>query len=219
MEVNVETVKEKKPSLIGLITSPVQQFERMKERPVIWLPMIIVIALSALSVYLVTSKFAADADYVVHFSALKSGVAVFRDIFQSIIFFVLSALVLWLLAKIGGGATNFICMVSLSVFVNFIPVVRDVIISAIYYITDSEAAFSVTSLDGIIPTEEPLLTVLSAFDIFTIWSFALTAVGLQKAAGSSKRAAWIGVAVLFILKLLFAYLFGMLQVLVENMPS
>ncbi|WP_229078661.1 hypothetical protein [Bacillus paralicheniformis] len=54
MEANIETATQvKKPSLFGIITSPVRQFERMRERPAIWLPMIIVLTLSAFSVYLV----------------------------------------------------------------------------------------------------------------------------------------------------------------------
>lgn len=34
-----------KPSLFGLITSPVEQFKRMKQRPVIWGPSVIVLIL------------------------------------------------------------------------------------------------------------------------------------------------------------------------------
>ncbi|ATH91250.1 hypothetical protein ACH95_08930 [Bacillus glycinifermentans] len=217
MEATIETAKEKKPSLIGLITSPAKQFERMRERPAIWLPMIIVAVLSALAAYLVISKSAIFGQE--DLNTVRSTAIIVRNIFQSVIFFVLGALVLWLLAKIGGGKTNFITMLSLIVFVNFIPAIRDIIINVIYYLTGSDIVFSVTALDGLIPAEEPLGTVLNACDIFTIWSFALTAIGLQKAGGSSKRAAWIGVAVLFILKLLLAYLYGMLLLLLINSPS
>lgn len=179
--------------------------------------MIITAVLSALAAYLVISKSAIFGQE--DLNTVRSTAIIVRNIFQSVIFFVIGALVLWLLAKIGGGKTNFITMLSLCVFVNFIPAIRDIIISVIYYMTGSGVVFSVTSLDGLIPAEEPLATVLNVCDIFTIWSFALTAIGLQKAGGSSKRGAWIGVAALFILKLLLAYLYGMLLLLIANLPN
>lgn len=37
VEAKVDAPKGLKPSLIGMITSPVHQFVRMRERPVIWL--------------------------------------------------------------------------------------------------------------------------------------------------------------------------------------
>ncbi|WP_229078660.1 hypothetical protein [Bacillus paralicheniformis] len=97
---------------------------------------------------------------------IDPGLEAARNVFQSVIFFMLSALVLWLIAKIGGGNTNFACMVSLSVFATFVPVIRDVIIGLVYYASNSEIAFSFSSLDGYIPAEEPLLSVLEMFDVF-----------------------------------------------------
>ncbi|MCY7792550.1 YIP1 family protein [Bacillus haynesii] len=209
MEANGETTPQvKKPSLLGIITSPVRQFERMRERPAIWLPMIIVLALSAFSVYLVyreLSQFNIDP-----------GMAAISKVFQMLIFFVLSALVLWLISKIGNGETSFICMVSLSVFATFVTAIRDVITSLVFYFSNSPVAFTFASLAGYIPAEEPLLSVLGMFDLFTIWSYALVAVGLQKAAGASKRASWIGVSVLFIFMLVLSYLSGLYQVFIEN---
>ncbi|MFO6495239.1 MULTISPECIES: Yip1 family protein [Bacillus] len=215
MEANVETVqKQKKPSLLGIIISPVRQFERMRERPAIWLALIISLALSAFSVYL--SYWKLNEELLFEFNP---GMLAARDIFRSIIFYVLSGLVLWLIAKIGGGKTNFACMVSLSVFGTFVVVIRDVIISLIYYFTNSDIAFSFSSLDGYIPAEEPLSSVLALFDIFTIWAFVLVAIGLQKAAGASKRAAWIGVSVLFVVFLLFSYLLGLFFLFLQNLPN
>lgn len=212
MEANIKTATQvKKPSLFGIITSPVRQFERMRERPAIWLPMIIVLALSAFSVYLVCWELSEFLGL-----DIDPGLEAARNVFQSVIFFVLSALVLWLIAKIGGGNTNFACMVSLSVFATFVPVIRDVIIGLVYYASNSEIAFSFSSLDGYIPAEEPLLSVLEMFDVFTIWAYVLVAVGLQKAAGTSKRAAWIGVFVIFIMMLMLSYLLGLWQVFLER---
>ncbi|MCY7966353.1 YIP1 family protein [Bacillus haynesii] len=122
MEANVETTSQvKKPSLLGIMTSPVRQFERMRERPAIWLPMFIVLALSAFSVYLVYRELSQSLDL-----NINPGMAATSKVFQTLIFFVLSALVLWLISKIGNGETSFICMVSLSVFATFVTAIRDV---------------------------------------------------------------------------------------------
>ncbi|MCY7815962.1 Yip1 family protein [Bacillus haynesii] len=212
MEANVETTSQvKKPSLLGIMTSPVRQFERMRERPAIWLPMIIVLALSAFSVYMVYRELSQSLGL-----NINPGMAATSKVFQTLIFFVLSALVLWLISKIGNGETSFICMVFLSVFATFVTAVRDVITSLVFYFSNSPVVFTFASLAGYIPAEEPLLSALGMFDLFTIWSYALVAVGLQKAAGASKRASWIGVSVLFIFMLVLSYLSGLYQVFIEN---
>ena len=212
MEANVETTSQvKKPSLLGIMTSPVRQFERMRERPAIWLPMFIVLALSAFSVYLVYRELSQSLGL-----NINPGMAATSKVFQTLIFFVLSALVLWLISKIGNGETSFICMVSLSVFATFVTAIRDVITSLVFYFSNSPVVFPFASLAGYIPAEELLLSVLGMFDLFTIWSYALVAVGLQKAAGASKRASWIGVSVLFVFMLVLSYLSGLYQVFIEN---
>jgi len=212
VEANVETTSQvKKPSLLGIMTSPVRQFERMRERPAIWLPMFIVLALSAFSVYLVYRELSQSLGL-----NINPGMAATSKVFQTLIFFVLSALVLWLISKIGNGETSFICMVSLSVFATFVTAIRDVITSLVFYFSNSPVVFPFASLAGYIPAEELLLSVLGMFDLFTIWSYALVAVGLQKAAGASKRASWIGVSVLFVFMLVLSYLSGLYQVFIEN---
>ncbi|MPQ26063.1 Yip1 family protein [Bacillus paralicheniformis] len=212
MEANIETAPQvKKPSLFGIIASPVRQFERMRERPAIWLPMIIVLALSAFSVYMVYRELSQSFGL-----NINPGLAATSKVFQTLIFFVLSALVLLLISKIGNGKTSFICMMSLSIFATFVTAIRDVITSLVFYFSNSPVAFTFASLAGYIPAEEPLVSVLGMFDLFTIWSYALVAVGLQKAAGASKRASWIGVAVLFIFMLVLSYLSGLYQVFIEN---
>ncbi|XBO87129.1 YIP1 family protein [Bacillus licheniformis] len=188
------------------MTSPVRQFERMRERPAIWLPMIIVLALSAFSVYMVYRELSQSLGL-----KINPGMAATSKVFQTLIFFVLSALVLWLISKIGNGETSFICMVSLSVFATFVTAVRDVITSLVFYFSNSPVVFTFASLAGYIPAEEPLLSALGMFDLFTIWSYALVAVGLQKAAGASKRASWIGISIIFIFMLRSVLLYQFIE--------
>ena len=39
---NIDVEPKPKPSLLGMIGSPVEQFEKIRNRPIIWLPMLIV---------------------------------------------------------------------------------------------------------------------------------------------------------------------------------
>ena len=54
MEPNLEksnTAVTEKPSIFGVITSPVVQFKRLKEKPVIGIPLLIVIILTAVLLF------------------------------------------------------------------------------------------------------------------------------------------------------------------------
>lgn len=56
METNLETEKVKNPSLLGLITRPGKQFERMREKPAFWFPLVIVLILSVAGAYIAQRK-------------------------------------------------------------------------------------------------------------------------------------------------------------------
>ncbi|ASB89807.1 YIP1 family protein [Bacillus sonorensis] len=208
MEADMTTGNEKKPSLFGLITSPVRQFERMGKRPAIWLPMVIVLALSAASTYLNVATFYSSVQRF-EITAYFQSLSILLDILKTGIFFFLSALIFWLIASIGGGKTNFLSMLSLSIFISFIATSGHVINNLVYYVSEGKHEAPVTSLQGIISIGEPFQSMLGVFDIFTVWPLILIGVGLQHAGGASKRASWIGVAVLFALIFLVASLFGL----------
>ncbi|MDA7026286.1 YIP1 family protein [Bacillus sp. CLL-7-23] len=207
----------KKPSLFGMITNPMKQFERIKERSTIWLPFIIVLILLSLSNHLEKSKFIELLN--VDVDAYRYMILFFRTLLYSAIFFVIWALVMWLIAKIGEGKTNFSTMFSLSIYVSFVVVISKFILSIIFYLTGSLEMLSLTSLNGYISVDQPIQSVLGMIDIFYIWTFILIAFGLQKIAGVSKRVSWIGVAVLFALLLLCGYLLGMFILMLENSIS
>lgn len=56
METHLETEKVKNPSLFGLITHPGEQFERMREKPAVWFPLVIVLLLSVTGAYMLSEK-------------------------------------------------------------------------------------------------------------------------------------------------------------------
>ncbi|AAU22188.1 Yip1 family protein [Bacillus licheniformis] len=209
MDDRIET-KEPMPSLIGLITNPALQFERMKRRPAVALPMFIVFVLSVLSAYLYISKDFPD-------TYTYFGMIIFLwEFLKTGIYLFVSALILWLIATIGGGKTNFVTMFSLASFVGFAKIIGDVINNTVYRFANVPEGTSFTSLHDVFSAVEPYKSILGVFDIFMVWALVLAAEGLQKAGGASKRASWIAVAVLFILKFLFACFFGLFAALFED---
>ncbi|MCY9371340.1 Yip1 family protein [Bacillus haynesii] len=213
METHLETEKVKNPSLLGLITRPGEQFERMREKPAFWFPLVIVLILSVTGGYMVSEKTPLSADLseipdAEAFQAAMKGVGIIGGIFGFVIALLISALIYWLIVKIGRGTTNFVQMFSLSVFTYFIMSIGQFIGGLVIYYSNIDPTIVVTSLNGIIPADEPLKSVLGVFDIFAIWSLALVALGLQKVGGISKKAAWTGVIILFMISILLALTAG-----------
>ncbi|MCY8140787.1 YIP1 family protein [Bacillus haynesii] len=208
MEESMETKQEPMPSLIGLISSPALQFERMKKQPAVALPMFAVFFLSVVSAILYISKIYPDSYFgmiIFLWEFLKTGICLF-----------VAALILWLIATIGGGKTNFVTMFSLASFVGFVKIIGDLINNAVFRFANVKEGTSFTSLHDVFSVGEPYKSIWGVFDIFTLWALVLAAVGLQKAGGASKRASWIAVTVLFILKFLFAWFFGLFAALFEG---
>ena len=215
METNLETEKVKNPSLLGMITRPGEQFERMREKPAFWFPLVIVLILSVTGGYMLSEKTVLSSDLsempvdAETFQAAMKGIGIVGGIFGFVIALLISALIYWLIVKIGRGTTNFVHMFSLSVFTYFIAAIGQFIGGLVIYYSNIDPTIIVTSLNGIIPADEPLKSVLGVFDIFTIWSLALVALGLQKVGGISKKAAWTGVIILFVISILLALIGGM----------
>ncbi|MDA1475722.1 YIP1 family protein [Bacillus changyiensis] len=194
---NGESIK--KPSLLGIITNPVRQFERIRERPTVWLPLIIVMVLSSLADYLnrlndpkLFNEERSFGSYFIHSTV------------NSIMLFVLITFILWMIAKLGRGKTNFTCMFSLFIHIYFLTAMKDLIVAVIKYFSNTSPDwFSYISLTGFVPANNYLTGFLGIFDIFLIWTLILLAIGLQKTAGVSKTSSWVGIAVLFLILLVF----------------
>ncbi|MEX3910797.1 Yip1 family protein [Bacillus paralicheniformis] len=210
METHLETEKVKNPSLFGLITHPGEQFERMREKPAVWFPLVIVLLLSVTGAYMLSEKTMLSTDLSEMpgddetFEATMKRIGIIGGIIGFVIALLISALIYWLIVKIGRGTTNFVHMFSLSVFTYFIAAIGQFIGGLVIYYSNIDPTIAITSLSSIIPADEPLKSVLGVFDIFTIWSLALVALGLQKVGGISKKAAWTGVIILFVISILLA---------------
>lgn len=78
-------------------------------------------------------------------------------------------------------------MLSLGLFVSLISSLGLLVNGIVAFTTDVNPLYSTTSLAGIIPSDGALASVLNTFEIFSIWSFVLLAIGLHKTGGISKK--------------------------------
>ncbi|MFN2746034.1 MULTISPECIES: Yip1 family protein [Bacillus] len=220
METNLEKHAVTKPSIFGVMTSPGVQFERIREKPSIWGPLFLVLVLTVIGAVL--TAFGINYDAVLKETGLQSadelqiakslaiGLAIFGTIIFVLATIFIAPLIYWLCVKISGGETTYPKMLSMTLFMTFISSIGTLINGIFVYATHSSTAYNVTSLASLIPADQPLVNVLNLFEVFSIWSYVLLAIGLEKAGGISKKAAWISTAVLFGIVLLFSFLSGLL---------
>lgn len=214
-EIKMEALK--KPSLLGLFSNPSEQFERLRERPVIGIPMVIVFLMMMAGTVLSVAgtDFAAEIEEyggaVVDLQTVEVMGWIFGIIgtifnFLAVIF--LGALIYWVCAKIAGSSAKYKQMLSMALFTSFISVFGMVIHGFVVFFTDVDPKMVVTSLKSLIPAEEPVASILAPFEVFGIWTFVLLAIGFQNVAGLSKKASWTITIILFALIVLFSFLGG-----------
>ncbi|MGG3642785.1 Yip1 family protein [Bacillus gobiensis] len=206
----------KKPSLLGLFTNPTEQFERLREKPIVAIPLIVFFLMALASVVLVLAvtdfglgteeagEMAVDPQMAQIFSwifGIIGGIVVFGSIF-------LVALIYWGLVKIAGSGVNYKQILSLTIFTSIISSIGSLINSLVVLFTDVDPTIVVTSLKSIIPAEEPVASILAPFEVFSIWSYILLAIGFQKVAGLSKKASWTITIIFFAIILIFSFLGG-----------
>ncbi|MEC1678595.1 toxin SDP protection protein YknW [Bacillus mojavensis] len=223
MEANVEKnggVTTEKPSLFGVITSPGIQFERIRERPVVWGPLLIVAAIIIVGAVLQglgtdysellknTNTNGLTAEQVETLGTMTKYTGIIGSILGGIAALFIAPLIYWLCVKISGGVTTYKKMLSLGLFVSLISSLGLLVNGIVAFTTDASSLYSMTSLAGIIHSDMPLASVLNTFEIFSIWSYVLLAIGLHKTGGISKKAGWISVIILFVLLVAFSFISG-----------
>ncbi|MCY8237527.1 toxin SDP protection protein YknW [Bacillus inaquosorum] len=226
METNVEKnsgMVTEKPSLFGVITNPAVQFERIRERPAVWGPLFIVAAIIIVGAVLQSlgtdysellkngDTQGLSAEQMETFGTITKFGAIAGAIFGGIAALFIAPLIYWLCVKISGGVTTYKKMLSLGLFTSLISSLGLLINGIVAFTTDASSFYSMTSLAGIIPSDGALASVLNTFEIFSIWSYVLLAIGLHKTGGISKKAGWISVIVLFGILVAFSFFSGLIN--------
>ncbi|WLR43236.1 Yip1 family protein [Bacillus carboniphilus] len=211
MEMQTETthVDNKKPSLFGVFTSPGLQFERLRERPTVWVPLLVLIILWALDGFLRAISYDYEPELIegVTLEQAKfwgmiggTGGALIAVPIGSLI----SAVIVLIIAKIAQKKPTFKQLYSFALYASVVGIVGALLNSILFYILGfsiSEKTPELTSLGSLIESEGALQGFLNSIELFTIWSTVIFAIGLEKVVGLSKRSAWI-ISIAFLLVLI-----------------
>lgn len=207
----------KKPSLLGLFTNPTEQFERLREKPIVAIPMVIVflmmlagtvLTLAGMDFAAEMQKYGGTVGDQKTFETITWIIGIIGIIFTFLGSIFLGALILWGCAKIAGSSVKYKQMLSMASFTLFISNIGMVIHGLVVFFTDVNSTMAVTSLKSIIPAEEPVASILAPFEVFSIWSYILLAIGFQKVAGLSKKASWTITIIIFAIMLIISFLGG-----------
>lgn len=205
-----EEVKNHKPAIIGIITNPVQQFERIKERPTIWGAMLVTIILTALGGWLTAmSTEIPEIEGIgdIGFMGTNVGVAitsVFLSIITVLITVLITSAIYMLIAKIVQSTVRFKQLFSMSTYISVITALGVTLNGIVVTLIGGNPEAMATSLGSIIEVKGAMAGLWNSIEIFSIWSFILTALGLQIVAGFSKKLAWTLVIVFFVISVGFA---------------
>src|SRR5699024_9509241 len=197
-----QTEMVKKPQLLGMIMSPVEQFERIKQRPIIWIPLIIITVLTVLVSFMTIGSvdFSGQPGMEdVEFSEEELDairiVGIIGGAFASMI-----VLIFLLAVKIVKAPVTFKKLFSMNTFIYVIGLFGGILNGLIFLLADgSSNAKDYTSLNSLVNMDGPLGRLLSELDIFNIWVLILSAVGLHIVGKFSKKSAWSVMIILFIL--------------------
>ncbi|MGG3804874.1 Yip1 family protein [Metabacillus fastidiosus] len=227
VELSTNTV-EKKPSLFGMVFSPNEQFERIRERPVIWIPFIIVtlIGLAAAVIGVLGIDSSAQVNQLglpaeeaaAMETSMKVGMII-GGLFLAPIVVLFSTVIYFAIAKIAKSEVTFKKMLSLNIFIYFIVGIGQIINTAIIVAINSDPKIMLTSLNSFVGAGGALGGILSSIEIFGIWTTVLSAFGLHKVAGLSKTASWTIAIVIFIIGLIIGAIGGAANEMIEGMSQ
>ncbi|PDZ37811.1 hypothetical protein CN520_08245 [Bacillus cereus] len=222
MEANINTqdVGAKKPSLLGMITSPSEQFERMKTSNAVWGAFWLLVLIAGLVggfaayVYSLTPEaIKLNKELGVTVSAAMTYGMGFGVIAISMAFvFLLSAVVYKVLMVFISNDTSYKKLLAITVYSSVISLLGLLINTILAYILGGSGQEMYTGLEPIFASSSGVVKgIVSKFEVFTIWGYAVTWVGLQITAGLTKKQATIITIVFFVLTLGMGALQGMFQ--------
>lgn len=213
--------KKQSPKLLGMFTSPSEQFERIKQNPKIWVPLIIISIIYAIGMTLMALSMDAEtligagipedqAEVILVVTKVTMAV---MGIFSPIIGILISSAIQLVIAKIANSAVSFKQLFSMNTYILIIGAVGLILNMAVRYVIGGSSEIYITSLAGFLNQEK--VGVLSSVEVFGLWGVILTAIGLNKTAQFSKGLAWT-IAIAFFL---IAIGFGLLGTLLQGAPK
>jgi Yip1 domain len=199
-----EKQKKEKPSLLGMLWSPGEQFDRIKGNPKVWLPLLIIGVMYGIGMFLMTSMLDMEAllgedisaDQAESIATISKITVVVTGVLSPLLIVLVSSSVQLLIAKIVSSTVSFKKLYSMNTYIAFIGalgLLLNMIVSAAF---GGNPEIYVTSLAGVLNVEKAGLS--SSIEVFSIWQMFLTAIGLHKVAQVSKKLSWT-IAIVFFL--------------------
>ena len=231
MEANLNTqkVSGEKPSLLGMITSPGLQFERMKTSEKVW-GMFFLVALlqglvGGLTAYVTytspeMAKLQKELGEFAGNSSLTSEViyGIVWGALGAMLVTVIIAAVYKVFMMFFGNDTSYKKLVMIVVYTNIVIVIGGLINGVIALIL-GDGLTSYTSLGSFFEEGSVAYGIGNMIEVFYLWNIVLIWLGLQMTAGLSKVKAAIPIIFLFIIKAVFlAAIVMLIAAFLPNMP-
>ena len=195
--------------MVGVFVSPGATFEAVRARVSVadWLvPLILVMIVSGVGMYMLTPLMdeemnAALKDAGEHAQAIGRVSTVIGAAFSvAIMLFVIAAILLGLARLVLGGETTYRHVLAVSSYSSLVNIPSAIV--TIPLMIAKESMEVQVGLGLLLPdsmAESFLAYFLNTLSVFSVWQYALTAIGLGIVSGISTKKAAIGVFVLFIL--------------------
>jgi hypothetical protein len=209
LQTNVSIEEEKvttKPSIFGIITSPTLQFERMKEKAPIGLPLVLVLLLMTLATTLVA--YVSLDNPILNNPELTGGMeipvgvtlgmAAGGALIGGLISFYIIAGLYRVAMMIMGNDTNYKKLLSIVIFSSMISTLG-VLVNGLIAFAVGGYEPNYTSLAPLFSDNPLLKSIGTNFDIFNIWYYVVLGLGLQIVAGLNKTKAITLVIIVFLL--------------------
>ncbi len=210
-----QPLQERKPSLLGMIWKPSEQFAAIRHKPVFWLPILVLMVLFTISAIMqmngmdIASQMSKeelalmDEEELAMLNSIAMITGIISGPFIPLIAVLISAAVYLVAAKIAKKEVTFKQLLSMSTFILFISAIGS-LLNGILALTigNGNYLYPYTSIAGMLGTDN---AVLGTIELFSIWGTVLTAIGLQITGRFPKALAW-GISIgFFLIGLLFAF--------------
>lgn len=218
MENQTEVVTTKqRQALFGMFTNPGEQFERIKENPKIWVPLLIISFFYVIGMTLMSMSMNADIlidqgvpeDQVDLVLGITRVTVAITGIITPILAVLISSAIHLIITKIASSPATFKQLFSMNTYIMIIGAAGLILNMLIRYAIGGNPEVFVTSIAGLLNQEKA--GVLSSIEVFGIWTTVLTAIGLQKTAQLSKGLAWTIAIIYFLIGIGFGLIGSLLQ--------
>ncbi len=222
MEANINTqdAGSKKPSLFGMITSPGEQFERMKTKSPVWGAFFIIVILGTIMAtgagYLSlinTPEMAklldgGDAGTIKAFAIGGGAVA---GLLATVFGLFIAAGFYKIIMMFMSNDTPYMKILSIYLYANLVTYIGGLLNIGLGFVLGGNGTDFYTSLGPLFESGTMAHGIGSSIEIFSIWSLILTGLGLHIVAGLSKKQATILIVIFFVITVGFGVVRGLIS--------